>query len=95
MKTHSQKAYLYFDTERGKYVIWETGEMAKHMSHKYILLSEQEVVFTVDKTDDELTRAQVDGLETEKRKILAEAEFKAAQIDARIQSLLAITHEPA
>jgi hypothetical protein len=95
MKTQTHKAYLYFDTRSGEHQIYACAGMDETFPEEYVFLAAQDVEFQIEKTDAELTQAQIDRLNEAKQNILAETEMKAAAIDQKIQSLLAITHEPA
>lgn len=58
-----------------------------------IILCEKEVVFDLKPmTRNEVVQSQVDGLNREKTKIMAESQHSIDLIEARIQKLLAITY---
>jgi hypothetical protein len=93
MRKIAAKAFLLADlTDGGKPHVWGR-DISNTYPSEYVLLAAKDIEFDVEKTDDELTQAQIEGLQDAKRQLLAETQMKAAQIDAKIQSLLAITHE--
>jgi len=62
------------------------------MAPEWIKVGEAEITVTLG-TDGEITAAAVDALRKEQQTVRADAEVKAMEIERRIQTLLAITHD--
>ena len=92
MKTITKKVYLLVRPDSGLETV-STSDLSQGWPD-YILLSTQEVEFTVEKTDADLVREQIEGLEKTKTNVRADAQREIMRLDEKIQSLLAITHSP-
>ena len=60
----------------------------------WVEIGSAQVSLTI-KGNDEIVSGQVEALKAQKRKVIADAEVAANEIEQRIQSLLAITFDPA
>lgn len=96
MKTEKLKVYLCCDSDPEYRTVFSFDPSESDFpGNKYVVLASAEVEFAISKTDSEITLAAIESLRAQKQEVLAEAEVKANKIEARIQSMLAITYEPA
>ena len=88
MATRKEKVHLFRNINYGGETLWFKPEFTED----YILIGIGECEFEL-LPDDEQVKAAVESLEAAKQKERAESQVRMNNLDARIQSLLAISHD--
>ena len=88
METKKVKCYL-FKSPYGSETVYEKDSFSG-----YALIGVCESAEFAMFDPAEVVRNQIDALEAEKKKELADSQIRINAIDEKIQSLLAITHQP-
>ena len=89
MKTKTMDIYLHRNIDGGWDCLFGTENMA---DLGFVLIGRGECTFKMIE-QAEIVNEQINALANEKELLFANTSIKAAAIDARIQSLLAIAHE--
>lgn len=83
--------YFYWDT---KYEYMTVSHRLFNEDGEYLLLGKiEDVQISFDLTHDNAVKQVVKGLQSQKKKIQAEAQRDLNKIDEQLNSLLAITHQ--
>lgn len=94
MTTRIKKVYLCAGVNCGTEFTTERNAPASE-PEKYVLLASQDVEFTLIKGDAEIAQERVEALKSVISNVRADAQKQVAELEEKIQSLLAISHQEA